>query len=129
MFEIPTKERLEKFQAKALSKVDRRKPKGTVADNPKDLIAAMNVEKKLLENLRREKEAAVTAQSEKHPEIRDGEKVNEIVYHTLLCQSFVEMFKKLIVEIRATQIYVDLDGIVSKRTTAKKALRKVDKIT
>ena len=38
-----------------------------------------------------------------------------------------ETLKKLIDEIRGSQIYVDGEGIVTKRLTAKTALRKVDK--
>ena len=84
-------------------------------------------EKILIENNRREKEAAVIAQNEKYDDLRDGEKVNEELYHSLLCTAFVETLKKLIDEIRGSQIYVDGEGIVTKRLTAKTALRKVDK--
>ena len=90
-------------------------------------LLELKTEKILIENNRREKEAAVIAQNEKYDDLRDGEKVNEELYHSLLCTAFVETLKKLIDEIRGSQIYVDGEGIVTKRLTAKTALRKVDK--
>jgi hypothetical protein len=127
IFEIPTQERLEKFEAKAKAKKSRKKPKKDIVEDPKNLIAAQNTEKAIIENIRREKAAAVEMQCEEYTTLKDGEKVDEVLYHSLLCTAYVEMLKKLIVEIRATQIYVDNEGIVTKRTTAKTALRKVDR--
>lgn len=56
-----------------------------------------------------------------------GQAVDEERYHKLLCASFLTTFKKLILEIRGSQVYFDSEGIVTKRSTAKTALRKVDK--
>jgi hypothetical protein len=105
----------------------RKKPKTDIEEDPKNLIAAQNTEKIIIENIRREKQAAVEMQCEEYTTLKDGEKVDEVLYHSLLCTAYVEMLKKLIGEIRATQIYVDNEGIVTKRTTAKTALRKVDR--
>jgi hypothetical protein len=127
IFEIPSQERLEKFEAKAKAQKSRKKAKTDIEEDPKNLIAAQNTEKIIVENIRREKEAAVEMQLEEYPNLKDGEKVDEALYHSLLCTAYVEMLKKLICEIRATQIYVDNEGIVTKRTTAKTALRKVDR--
>jgi hypothetical protein len=59
--------------------------------------------------------------------VRDGEAVKEEFYHKSLCASFVSSFKKLILEIRGSQVYFDETGNVTRRSTAKTALRKVDK--
>ena len=91
-------------------------------------LLELKTEKILIENNRREKESAVIAQNEKYPDLRDGEMVDEELYHNLLCASFIETLKKLIDEIRGSQIYVDGEVIVTKRLTAKTALRKVDKV-
>lgn len=105
----------------------RKKSKTELEEDPKNLIAAQNTEKTIMENIRREKAASVDRLCEDYPALKDGEKVDEVLYHSLLCTAYVEMLKKLIGEIRATQIYVDNEGIVTKRTTAKTALRKVDR--
>ena len=127
IFEIPTQARLEKAENKAsLRKASARKG-GNKDDNNQNKINESNTERILIENNRREKEAAVIIQQEDYELLRDGEKVNEELYHNLLCAAFMEMLKKLINEIRGSQIYVDGEGIVTKRITAKTALRKVDK--
>lgn len=92
-----------------------------------DKNALLEINKIINENIRREKAAAVEHQHEKFKTLLDGEKVNEELYHNLLCGSFIDNLKKLINEIRGSQIYVDSEGIVTKRHTAKTALRKVDK--
>ena len=127
IFEIPSPERLERFEAKAKQKVARNRPKNGPEDDPKDVITALNTERTVAENNRRDKETAVNVQCEKYPQLRDGEYVDDELYHSLLCSVFVDMLKELVREIRASQIYVDPMGIITVRETAKTALRKVDK--
>ena len=127
IFEIPSPERLERFEGKAKQKIARNRPKNGPEDDPKDVITALNTERTVAENNRRDKETAVNVQCEKFPQLRDGEYVDDDLYHSLLCSVFVDMLKELVREIRASQIYVDPMGIITVRETAKTALRKVDK--
>ena len=136
IFEIPTPLRLEKAEKKAMMRKLNNNRNVDINNNEDEKdndinesqLLELKTEKILIENNRREKESAVIAQNEKYPDLRDGEMVDEELYHNLLCASFIETLKKLIDEIRGSQIYVDGEGIVTKRLTAKTALRKVDKV-
>eukprot|EP00596_Hydrurales_sp_CCMP1899_P005588 CAMPEP_0119044806 /NCGR_PEP_ID=MMETSP1177-20130426/34709_1 /TAXON_ID=2985 /ORGANISM="Ochromonas sp, Strain CCMP1899" /LENGTH=419 /DNA_ID=CAMNT_0007015505 /DNA_START=1364 /DNA_END=2620 /DNA_ORIENTATION=- len=130
VFEIPLDAKLEKEQVKEAKKkaTSGGKGKDDVGTNPRELLVADSVEKILIDKTRREKEAAILTLEERYAgQIRDGESVKEEFYHKLLCASFVSSFKKLILEIRGSQVYFDGEGNVTRRITAKTALRKVDK--
>ena len=95
----------------------------------------MNMKKRVIENGKREKQQAVESLATavyvgttdlKYPGLRDGEKLNEDMYHSLLTSEVVNCLKKLVLEVRGSQQFMDTDGFVTKRSVARTTLRKID---
>ena len=107
-----------------------------------------NLQEKILKNEQREKDRAKNLIAERYTKdlkerqekfkkdggkgIYEDEFKNEsgryvhTMYHSLLCDEFVNCLRDLVKEVRGSQQFMDVDGFVTKRTKARMTLRKVD---
>ena len=134
IFELPSDEKLAIMSDEEAAYVAKEKGEKGVED-PKLLLAEMNMKKRVIENGKREKQQAVESLATavyvgttdlKYPGLRDGEKLNEDMYHSLLTAEVVNCLKKLVLEVRGSQQFMDTDGFVTKRSVARTTLRKID---